>query len=135
MIGFASPIVGNKTFKTWTEEELKNMSVWRYVYKNDIVPRLHIVHNLDLVGMEYHHAGHLINIDGDDDSTKAYYRQTGDSNKGFAGVPKKWYSPTSKFNTQEHLPSAYSSRFSTQNLGKDENWPTEFMKDSILSSE
>ncbi len=89
MIGFASPIVGNMAFKLWSEN-LKNLSVWRYVYKNDIVPRLHIVHHLDLFGWEYKHAGHLVNIELDN-STKAYYRQSGDKELYYAGVPKTWY--------------------------------------------
>merc|ERR1712038_107524 len=39
MINFGAPRVGNINFKSWTEESLPNLSSWRYVYRNDIVPR------------------------------------------------------------------------------------------------
>lgn len=132
-IGFASPVVGNMAFKTWSES-MKNFSCWRYVYKNDIVPRLHIVHKLDLVGWNYVHAGHLVNVDLDD-STKAYYHQSGDVNQQYAGVPQSWYSPTSAFTYSDHSPTVYDSRFSKAKLKEDEMWPSEFEKESIVSTE
>ena len=92
VIGFGSPVVGNAVFKTWVEETLTNLAVWRYVYKNDIVPRFHVIYAglIWALGYEYCLTGHLINFDVNG-SVQAYYRQGGDMIKQYAGAPKSWY--------------------------------------------
>ena len=92
VIGFGSPVVGNAVYKNWVEETLTNLAVWRYVYKNDIVPRFQVIYSalIWVLRYEYCLSGHLINYD-ENGSVKAYYRQDGDMIKQYAGAPRSWY--------------------------------------------
>ncbi len=54
VVAFGSPKIGNAAFKVWSES-LPNLSVWRVVYRADIVPRF-------LASAGYKHAGHLFQI-------------------------------------------------------------------------
>eukprot|EP00979_Chaetoceros_neogracilis_P004366 scaffold773_cov218-Chaetoceros_neogracile.AAC.9 len=56
VVSFGQSKVGNRSFKTWTEDPkaLDNLSVFRFVNRADIVPRLS--------GSAYTHSGHLFQI-------------------------------------------------------------------------
>ncbi len=82
VINFGSPRLGNAPFKSWTEEKLTNLSVWRFVYRADIVPR--IVPR----EMGYKHAGHLFMMYKK--LSKVYYHQTG-LQYIYMGAPWNWY--------------------------------------------
>ena len=86
MINVGAPRLGNKAFKTWSEE-LPNLAVWRYVYRKDVVPRL------IPTSLGYHHAGHLYQMHksfGGTYYSMVYYRQTGDGVQ-YARAPRGWY--------------------------------------------
>ncbi len=82
-INFGSPRLGNLAFKTWTEGTLPNLAIWRFVNKQDIVPRV--------VSRKwgYIHAGHLHMLNRD--NGRVYYRQVGDGAKLLKGAPMSWY--------------------------------------------
>ena len=82
MINFAAPRLGNAAFKAWTETKLLNLSAWRFVYRQDAVPRV----VLRIMG--YVHAGHLWMLYKN--SGKIYYRQVGDGSN-YIGAPWNWY--------------------------------------------
>ncbi len=82
VINFGCPRLGNNAFKSWTEETLTNLSVWRFVYRADIVPRI-IPRK-----MGYKHAGHLFMMYRK--LSKVYYHQTG-LQKIYMGAPWSWY--------------------------------------------
>jgi len=82
VINFGCPRLGNNGFKAWTEQQLSNLSTWRFVYRADTVPRI-VPRTLG-----YKHAGHLFMIYKSD--SKIYYHQTG--LKGiYQGAPWSWY--------------------------------------------
>ena len=81
MINFGSPRLGNHAFKLWSED-LKNLASWRFVFRNDIVPR----HILDTLG--FRHAGHLFQINRY--GAKVYYRQRGKQGV-YSKAPRSWY--------------------------------------------
>eukprot|EP00980_Cylindrotheca_fusiformis_P009023 scaffold1934_cov79-Cylindrotheca_fusiformis.AAC.12 len=77
-----APRQGNLAYKILAES-IPNLSIWRMVYCNDIVPRV--------PNIRYHHAGHLLYYQCDDNDendvgANAYYRQSGDPIQGYAGV-------------------------------------------------
>ena len=81
-INFGSPRLGNRAFKTWTEEKLPNLAVWRFVNKDDVVPR--VVSRT----WGYIHAGHLYQLNKR--NGLVYYRQNGDRFR-YKGAPFSWY--------------------------------------------
>jgi hypothetical protein len=85
MVTFGQPRIGNEEFKTWTEMGLtSNLQQWRFVLDNDAVPRKF----WRTIG--FFHSGHLIHLEPDDPKATAYYRQSGDTELGFDGVPGRW---------------------------------------------
>jgi hypothetical protein len=80
VINFGAPGVGNEGFKVWTEGTLTNLSVWRYVYRSDAVPRA-----LELHGFK--HAGHLFMFYKRE--SEIFYHQVGDGST-YKGVPSTW---------------------------------------------
>ena len=110
VIGFGSPVVGNAVFKTWVEETLTNLAVWRYVYKNDIVARFQVIHGVLawVLRYEYCLSGHLINFDKNG-SVKAYYRQGGDTIKQYEGAPRSWYCKFNIFSLSQTIPTGLKS--------------------------
>jgi predicted lipase len=82
VINFGSPRIGNSAFKSWTETTLKNLSVWRFVFRRDIVPRI-ILRQLGYV-----HAGHLFMMY--ENNSKVYYHQVGNG-WNYKGAPLSWY--------------------------------------------
>lgn len=80
MINFGAPGLGNEAFKVWSEGTLLNLSVWRYVYRSDAVPRF-----LELNGFK--HAGHLFMLYKQE--SEIFYRQVGDG-LTYKGVPTTW---------------------------------------------
>ena len=85
LITFSSPYVGGDEFKTWSNS-LLNLSSWRIVLFEDIIPRL----SYDDDNNVYEHAGHLIHYSkaGESFDVKAYYHQEG--NRVYKGIGKKW---------------------------------------------
>ena len=77
MVNFGGPQVGNEAFKQWVER-LDNLSTFRFVYKNDLVPRLPPF---------YAKCGHLIQIERS--GIKAYWKQDGDDD-GYVGISSNW---------------------------------------------
>eukprot|EP00563_Minutocellus_polymorphus_P015027 CAMPEP_0181047792 /NCGR_PEP_ID=MMETSP1070-20121207/15079_1 /TAXON_ID=265543 /ORGANISM="Minutocellus polymorphus, Strain NH13" /LENGTH=384 /DNA_ID=CAMNT_0023126509 /DNA_START=466 /DNA_END=1620 /DNA_ORIENTATION=- len=77
LINFGGPQVGNEAFKQWVER-LDNLSTFRFVNKNDLVPRLPPF---------YAKCGHLIQIERS--SIKAYWRQEGGGD-GYIGISSNW---------------------------------------------
>ena len=90
MINFGAPRLGNKAFKTWTENSLTNLSSWRYVFRNDIVPRI----IPDTLG--FRHAGHLFQMNRL--NSKVYYRQRGKRGV-YQKAPLSWYCKFNRFLT------------------------------------
>lgn len=79
---FGAPRVANTSFKTWVED-LENVSLWRFVNDDDIIPRLPPA----FVG--YRHVGHLFHLEKS--QARAYYRFRGDDDLGLVGAPEwKW---------------------------------------------
>jgi hypothetical protein len=80
-ISVASPRTGSEAFCNFTNN-LNNLSVWRLVLKDDIVPRLP-------PSMFYwKHPGHMIHMTSK--GILCYYLHYGDEKLGYAGVPLKW---------------------------------------------
>jgi pimeloyl-ACP methyl ester carboxylesterase len=77
---FGSPRIGNYGFKVWADS-LKNLNVWRFVNRRDLVPRT--------PSTNYDHAGHIMwkePCEGCDGPVVAHYRQTGDPEQGYEGI-------------------------------------------------
>lgn len=81
-VTFGPPKVGDKTYALWADNS-SNLAIWRFVLKDDPVPRLPI----DELNY-YYQAGNLVQIE--DSGMTAYYRQYGDASLGLAGVPDSW---------------------------------------------
>jgi len=113
MINFGAPRFGNKAFKEWTENNLKNLSAWRFVNRNDIVPRI-----VPRKKLGYIHAGHLFQIYRF--RSKSYYRQTGQGS--YDGAPSSWYYGTS---INHHKMSVIRKQFQNR-LNKAKFWPANF---------
>lgn len=80
VITFGQPRSGNKDFTKWANS-VDNLAVWRFVYKDDPVPRS------PNRNMGYSHVGHLIQLE--DNGAQLYYQQKGGG--GFGGAPDSWY--------------------------------------------
>eukprot|EP00560_Eucampia_antarctica_P007871 CAMPEP_0197824934 /NCGR_PEP_ID=MMETSP1437-20131217/2118_1 /TAXON_ID=49252 ORGANISM="Eucampia antarctica, Strain CCMP1452" /NCGR_SAMPLE_ID=MMETSP1437 /ASSEMBLY_ACC=CAM_ASM_001096 /LENGTH=378 /DNA_ID=CAMNT_0043424755 /DNA_START=27 /DNA_END=1160 /DNA_ORIENTATION=+ len=79
VINFGAPRVGNPSAKKWMES-LPNLSVWRYVYECDVVPRMPYIN--------YDHVGHLMQLNGENkERSRAHYLQIGDSEYELIGPP------------------------------------------------
>lgn len=83
---FGQPRLGNAGYKIFFES-LWNCNIWRVVNQHDIVPRVpSFVQN-------FTHAGHLLlyytDAERDNQTTiaNAYYRQIGDTRRGYKGIP------------------------------------------------
>merc|ERR1711862_356436 len=83
-ISFGSPRVGGKRWTSFVNM-IHNLGIWRFVYKDDIVPRLP---TLAPPFEPYKHAGHTIQMD--DYNATAYYLHVGDKYLGYKGVPASW---------------------------------------------
>jgi len=79
---YGQPRIGNRQFKSWIETEFTNLQQWRFVNKNDIVPRR------PWRPMGYAHTGHHVQFEPD--SVKAYYRHSGDKDAGLSSIPRLW---------------------------------------------
>eukprot|EP00591_Stephanopyxis_turris_P010258 CAMPEP_0195517324 /NCGR_PEP_ID=MMETSP0794_2-20130614/10365_1 /TAXON_ID=515487 /ORGANISM="Stephanopyxis turris, Strain CCMP 815" /LENGTH=346 /DNA_ID=CAMNT_0040646107 /DNA_START=81 /DNA_END=1121 /DNA_ORIENTATION=- len=77
-ISFACPRTGDETFRNYANQ-MKNVGIWRVVFKDDIVPRIPLPHR---------HPGHTIQLDRR--GAKVYYLHYGDEDNGYAGVPESW---------------------------------------------
>ncbi|KAL7549372.1 hypothetical protein ACHAWF_012641 [Thalassiosira exigua] len=95
-INFGCPKIGNTRWSYWMdslqpdgaraiddggEEKLGSFTVFRFVNKIDIVPRL--------PEFEFGHAGHTLQMSVGGD-VKAYYDHLGNEDIGYAGVPFGW---------------------------------------------
>ena len=85
VVNFGAPRFGNDEFKTWTENGLPNLSVWRFVNRADAVPRMF---------PKFSHAGHLFQIWRR--KSEMFYSQVGDGGI-YRGVPNSWYGESSIF--------------------------------------
>lgn len=110
VITFGQPAVGNSSFKSWTENTLSNLSVFRFVNRQDAVPRI--------LGLRYEHAGHLFQIQRR--KSLLYYNQEGGGD--YAGVPASWYLSTSLL---QHTFWSYS-RFFKRKASQAQFWPETF---------
>lgn len=119
MINFAAPRLGNAAFKAWTETKLLNLSAWRFVYRQDAVPRV----VLRIMG--YVHAGHLWMLYKN--SGKIYYRQVGDGSN-YIGAPWNWYYSGAFW---QHPHTVYLS-FIKKKINSDEFWPNHFERRSTF---
>lgn len=77
MVNFGGPQVGNDAFKNWADS-LDNLSTFRFVNRDDLVPRLPPF---------FARCGHLIQIERS--GFKAYWRQDGGGD-GFVGISSSW---------------------------------------------
>ena len=103
LITFSSPSVGDDGFKTWSDS-LPNLSSWRVVLFEDIIPRLSYLNSTDTDDSNaYVHAGHLIHYSSDGPlfNVKAYYHQEG--NKEYEGVDKSWGGKLCMFTFDDYL--------------------------------
>lgn len=80
-ISVGSPRTGTETFRIFANT-LNNLSMWRLVLREDIVPRL----PPDL--LRWRHPGHTIQMN--EKETLCYYLHYGDEVLGYAGVPPSW---------------------------------------------
>jgi hypothetical protein len=82
---FAAPMVGNYGFKVLADS-LKNMNNWRFVNRQDAVPRGPIFPK------GYYPAGHIMwKQPGENGPVVAYYRQTGDAEQGYEPIGSSFY--------------------------------------------
>lgn len=79
---YGAPRVGGKTWFNYLNDNPK-IGNWRYVYDDDIVPRLWAP-----VGPEYFHVGHTFQLNTRD--VKVYYLHYGDDSLNYAGVLESW---------------------------------------------
>lgn len=110
VVNFGAPRVGNEAFKTWTEQSLSNLSVWRFVFRADIVPRV-LMH-------DYDHAGHLFQVWSK--KSEMFYSQVGEDD--YKGVPGSWHYG---HNTNHHQESKYNNFFQNK-AHQSQFWPTSF---------
>lgn len=110
VITFGQPNVGNSGFENWTENILTNLSVFRFVNRNDVVPRI--------LGFRYKNAGHVFHIQKR--KSTLYYNQ--DGGNGYAGVPASWYLAGSLL---QHTSWSYA-RFFERKAQIAKFWPQEF---------
>jgi hypothetical protein len=80
-ISTGSPRTGTNAFRIFANN-LTNLSMWRLVLKEDIVPRL--PPNM----ISWKHPGHTIQMN--ENGTLCYYQHYGDKALGYAGVPLSW---------------------------------------------
>ena len=137
VVNFGAPRVGNEAFKTWTEQSLSNLSVWRFVFRADIVPRV-LMH-------DYDHAGHLFQVWSK--KSEMFYSQVGEDD--YKGVPGSWHctydlllfgfvylnvilltllsghSFKDGHNTNHHQESKYNNFFQNK-AHQSQFWPTSF---------
>lgn len=78
-INYASPRIGIDAWKSWVDS-ISNLGIWRFVYQEDIVPRLPV--------LQFWHVGHTIQLDYW--SSSCYYLHIGDEELGYAGRPWYW---------------------------------------------
>jgi len=57
VLNFGCPKIGNQTFKNWVESSIPNLSIWRFVYNDDVIP------NLMPERWNYYHVGFYIHLD------------------------------------------------------------------------
>lgn len=82
---YAGARVGNSGFRDWVYKHIPSLTIWRYVFDDDIVPRIAPSF------MGYVDVGNLIRL-VTNDLPKIYYHQWGDRKLGYAGVPlAQWY--------------------------------------------
>ena len=80
MVNFGAPQVGDEAFKNFSEI-LENLSMFRFVYGDDVVARL--------PGLgSFEHSGHLMQMERE--GITAYWNTVGDEIGDFAGIPKQW---------------------------------------------
>jgi len=89
-INFASPRIGDGEFRNWANREFENLSIWRFVYNNDLVARVPFFKNS--IGSNssphWHHSGHTIQLGLS--HADAFYCHEGDAELGYAGVSVSW---------------------------------------------
>jgi len=117
VITFGQPKVGNDKFKDWSENELTNLSVWRFVNRSDAVPRL----PPGVLG--YDHAGHTLQINRKD--SEAFYRHVGGV-KDYRGVSAAW---TGYGTSIYHHSSSQYINFFEKKAMKSKYWPQAFEKE------
>jgi hypothetical protein len=101
---FASPMVGNYGFKVLADS-LKNMNNWRFVNRQDVVPRGPVP--------DYFPAGHIMwKQPGENGLVVAYYRQTGDSKQDYDAIGSSFYTSTSAYIAMMEGSLLLSSNFS-----------------------
>ena len=76
---FGCPRVGNDHFRNWVNE-IPNLSIWRFVFDDDLVTRL------PPAVLWYRHVGHLIHLGKD---IKVYYLQDGCRSLNYISAPKE----------------------------------------------
>lgn len=79
---YGTPRAGGKTWYNYFNDNPK-ISSWRYVYDDDIVPRL-----WSPVGLDYFHVGHTFQLD--QRHAKVFYLHYGDTSLDYAGVLQSW---------------------------------------------
>mmetsp|Transcript_27222 Transcript_27222/g.33368 ORF Transcript_27222/g.33368 Transcript_27222/m.33368 type:complete len:346 (-) Transcript_27222:415-1452(-) len=83
-ISFGSPMTGNDDWKDYVNS-LQNLGIWRFVYLDDIVPRM--------PGPRfdgYRHPGHTFQFG--EERNEVYYLHYGDEQLLYLGAPKTWQS-------------------------------------------
>jgi len=106
-INFASPLVGDISFKTWVEtSEEMNLAVWRHVLENDIIPRV------PFEEWGYLHSGHTIWFK--EEGCSSYYMHYGDESLGYVGVPSDFYERP--FSIEIHFSNNYVDYMLTKSL-------------------
>jgi len=116
VVSFGQTKVGNQSFRTWTQRSGEfdhNLSVFRFVNRNDIVPRLS-------VGRGYKSAGHLFQIEKR--KSVIYYSQQADQGEEYKIPPFYWKYGMS---IRNHYIDEYLNFFDRK-AGKKKFWPISF---------
>lgn len=115
MINSGCPRVGNKQFKSWSEQK-SNLALWRYVYGHDVVPRI----PKEFQG--FYHSGHTFQV-WPGDYSSIYYHHDGNGG-ALKGKPWYWDHGTS---VSDHSKDLYVSQFAST-LNQNRFWPQSFYR-------
>jgi len=124
-ITFGTPRIGDRFWKSYSNS-YTNLGIWRFVHRDDIVPRLPL-------SKKFEHCGHTLQLYIT--HVRAYYLHEGEKPLGYKGVPFTWEASAFKFipgAIANHLMQfyvKYIKKKSRRNPTK--YYPDHFAKDSF----
>lgn len=121
-LSYGTPMTGDEAWKDFVDREMllnNRMSVWRFVYERDLIPR---------APLTFYHVGHTVQLDRH--QVSAYYWHYGNKEQGYEGVPKSWASatwlvPVAGYDHESSNYVEYLQKKSTKN--EDKYWTHDFV--------